>query len=86
MFSAISAAERLAVWVFDPVHFVPEGQLARHEVPGLEFGHLLTREAGAAAKLRLSRGFPRWRESGHRRDAYDTMDSVTCVTLKPSEK
>jgi hypothetical protein len=27
-----------------------------------------------------------WRESGRRRDAYDTVGSVTCVTLRPSEK
>jgi hypothetical protein len=27
-----------------------------------------------------------WWESGHRRDAYDTMGLVTSVPLRPSEK
>jgi hypothetical protein len=27
-----------------------------------------------------------WRESGHRRDAYDTLDSVTCLPPRPDQK
>jgi hypothetical protein len=46
------------------------------------------RAVGLIPGLNLGFGLRRrpWRESRHRRNAYDTMGSVTCLELRSSEK